>query len=159
MEPEEAKDGEDIEVQEEEVLEAEPKEEVAEAQEESPPTPSPPPPPSGGNTPSPPLFSPRSSSQGRPLNQGPPAQYYHTNWHQQRTPTIVSKPYDFKKGVLDPQVGGVLLVDKDHGEAFVGGSNIQPRMHLPTFTNQRRLRSSDPLSPLLRSSKRVLGSS
>ena len=44
----------------------------------------------------------------------------------------------FKKGILAPWVGGVLLVDKDHGKAFVGGSNIQGRIHLPTFTNQRR---------------------
>ena len=60
VEPEEVKDGKDIEGQEEEVNEAEPKAEVAdEVQEESPPTPSPTPTPTPpeGHTPSLPLFS------------------------------------------------------------------------------------------------------
>ena len=37
-----------------------------------------------------------------------------------------------------PRVGGVLTLDsaKDHGEAFTGGSNINPLISIPIFGNQ-----------------------
>ena len=44
-----------------------------------------------------------------------------------------------KHGVVVPRVGGVLTLDvaKDEGEAFTGGSNIDPPLLMPLFTNQR----------------------